>query len=300
MGISPDARANLSPPASHLEAVPDLPTPLNRTGRGQGSLQAVPDGPGAMRPWVVGPFLSLLGPQPEAIPAAAADPAVADGLQLHWDGIDGRSLRLVSPSQQHEPAPGDWVLRVPLEPLLLRASAQGVLQDLVIDWPEALVPGETTQHLADTYAALVAATEAGPTGQWLQLEEQLLAQLASFLHRPDLAGAHRRDRGWRHLCLSLSWMAEHLTEDFNLAEVAVVAGITPRALQMAYRKHLNKRPLQSLRLLRLAELRRLLLQSANPSRRLMEHLDRCGLSRSGSTARHYRERYGEKPSQTRR
>jgi transcriptional regulator GlxA family with amidase domain len=69
---------------------------------------------------------------------------------------------------------------------------------------------------------------------------------------------------------------------------------------MAYRKHLDKRPLQSLRLLRLAELRRLLLQSASPSRRLMEHLDRCGLSRSGSTARHYRERYGEKPSQTRR
>ena len=260
----------------------------------------MPDEPGPVRHSVVGPFLSLLGPQPEAIPAAAADPVVADGLQLHWDGNDGRSLRLVSPSQPREPDPGDWVLQVPLEPLLLQASAQGVLQGLVIDRPEALVSGETTQHLADTYAALAAATEAGPTGQWLQLEEQLLAQLASCLHRPDLSGAHRRDRGWRHLCQSLSWMAEHLAEDFNLAEVAAVAGITPRALQMAYRKHLDKRPLQSLRLLRLAKLRRLLLQSASPSRRLMEQLDRCGLSRSGSTARHYRERYGEKPSQTRR
>lgn len=298
MGNSPDARANLPPPAPHLAAVPDLPPPRTPTGRGPRGLQAVADGPGSIASRCHGPFLSLLGPQTPAIPAEADHPALADALQLHWDGSDGRSLRLVPPGQQRQPAPCDRVLQVPLEPLLLQASAQEGLQDLVIDRPEALLPGETTQPLVDTFAALIASAKASQPTQWLQLEELLLAQLTSCLRRPDLAGAQRRDRGWRHLCLSLTWMAGHLADDFNLAEVAEVAGITPRALQMAYRKHLAKRPLQSLRLMRLAELRRLLLQSATPSRRLVAHLDRCGLSRSGSTARHYRERYGEKPSQT--
>lgn len=299
MGTSPDARANLSPPTPHLEVVPDLPTPLSGADHGQRNLKALAGGQDPTLTCVHGPFLSLLAAQSGRAPAAAEHPAAADVLQLHWDANTGGSLRLVPPGQPWQPNPGDWVLRVPLEPLLLQASAQDGIQDLVIDRPEALDPGETSHPLAESCAALIAATEAGQRSPWLHLEERLLEQLASCLRRPDLATAQRRDRGWRHLCLTLSWMANNLALDFSLADMAEVAGITPRALQMAYRRHLDKRPLQSLRLLRLAQLRRLLLQQAKPSRRLIEHLDCCGLSRSGSTAWHYRERYGEKPSQTR-
>jgi transcriptional regulator GlxA family with amidase domain len=67
---------------------------------------------------------------------------------------------------------------------------------------------------------------------------------------------------------------------------------------MAFRRHLNKRPLQSLRELRLARLRRLLLQGGRRPG-MAEALRQCGLPGNGTTARHYGERFGEKPSQTR-
>lgn len=274
--MTTDASPDVLLPSAHLRPVPDL-RPIRTTPSAQG------------------PFLSLSGPRLRTRPAAMS----ADCLQLRWSETEPRALQLVPPGpQQPLPGPGIWVLTVPLEPLLLQTSVLGGLQQLVIDHPEALPAGPAQQSLAQRAAALARCAEQGHTALWLQEEQTLIQQLAIHLQRPDLSGAQRRDRGWRHLNVSLAWMAEHLADDFNLPDVAAVAGVTPRALQMAYRRHLDKRPLQSLRLLRLAALRRLLLESPSPSRRLSDDLERCGLSRSGSTARHYQDRYGEKPSQT--
>jgi AraC-like DNA-binding protein len=299
--MSATASPNLTRATSHLEPVPDLPVPMVRLHRGPGSLQLQMHDTCPGRACIHGPFLSLYSPQPDR---NGPLPPQADGLHLQWQPANPCSLQLVPPGQQRPVAPDCWLLQVPLEPLLLKASAGDCLPNLVIDHLDALPAADSQQPLVNLASSLIASAanadcDQGRSTQWLQLEEQLITQLVQCLQRPDLAGAQRRDRGWRHVSLSLAWMAAHLGDAFSLADVAAEAGITPRALQMAYRKHLGKRPLQSLRLLRLAELRRLLLQSASPTRRLIEHLERCGLTRSGSTARHYRERYGEKPSQTR-
>lgn len=248
----------------------------------------------------LGPHLSLLGPAGavgDALPSACP----ADSLQLCWSEPDSAlDLVLHGPGQPLPRQPHSWVLTLPLEPLLLEAIQHGLHNDLVVDCSQPQQLGHSAGgDLAETAAALVGCAERGQTTVWLLREQQLIQQLCLALQRPLTQGQPRRDRGWRHLLVSLSWMAEHLADDFSLADLAGVACITPRALQIAYRKHLDKRPLQSLRLLRLAKLRESLLANSPESGRLLDHLVRCGLSASGNTARHYRERYGETPSQTR-
>jgi transcriptional regulator GlxA family with amidase domain len=93
-------------------------------------------------------------------------------------------------------------------------------------------------------------------------------------------------------------MDRWLADDLSLADLSRETGVSPRALQMAFRRHLQKRPLQSLRELRLARLRQLLLQGGRRPG-MVEALRQCGLPGNGTTARHYQERFAEKPSQTR-
>lgn len=131
--MSPDARTTFAPTVSHLQPVPDLPpTPL---------VTCTP-----------GPFLSLTGPRSLSRPA----PAGADCLQLRWAETNPDTLQLVPPAPlQPLPGPGMWVLQVPLEPVLLQASAVNALQDLVIDRPEALRSGSLQRSLFSTVATLV-------------------------------------------------------------------------------------------------------------------------------------------------
>lgn len=264
-----------------------------------GSLQLQPAEGGEVRRWVHGPHLSLHSPSTDGsdgLPQVCP----ADCLQLRWSA-DGPQVGLVlhCPHQPLARQPLWWVLTIPLEPLLLAAAEHGLLDNLVIDGEAPLQLASGPNDLTTTAAELLESAEHGQSSRWLQLERRLLLQLSQTLQRPRALTVPRGDRGWRHVNVSLAWMQRHLEENFVLPDLAAVAGITPRALQMAYRKHLGKRPLQSLRMLRLAELRRQLLTMPGSSRRLLDHLEQCGLSPSGNMARHYRERYGEKPSQTR-
>ena len=262
-------------------------------------LRPRPDAPHACS---LGPILSL---------KSVASPAVwacrADQLQLRWQ-TSGRgaldALAVDPPGSRGESIPGSWILQLPLEHLVLAADRQGVAEKLVVDEPRHL-QAETsdragTERLLCALRALQLHGQEGQTGDWLSLEPRLLDGLVAVLLacRSETNG-HRRDRGWQHLIQSLRRMRSGLQEDLSLPELSVATGVSPRALQMAFRRHLNKRPLQSLRELRLAHLRQLLLEVDRPAN-LLQTVERCGLPSNSTTARHYQERYGEKPSQTRR
>ncbi len=283
----------------------------------------LPAGGSSTRPVVHGPLLSLQAP-PAAEPGdgAAAEHCPADRLQLRWRlsasqageasvtpanaasaQVQLQDLQLDPPTSAVRPEAGRWRLQVPLEPLLLLAHGRGRGLQLVIDQPLQLTGPAAPPGLRQTLAALCRSGLDGQTSSWLLLETQLLTQLVQLLTRPLQAaatgGLPRQDRGWQHVLLSLERMQHNLQDNLNLQDLSTATGVSPRALQMAYRRHLGKRPLQSLRELRLARLRRLLLLGQRQSRSLVEVLEECGLPGNGITARYYQERYGEKPSQTR-
>lgn len=279
----------------------------------------LPASDSGQRPVVHGPMLILQGPaatETEAGPAICTCPA--DRLQLRWTLTPApaseaaeaeaaaarlQDLRLDPPTSTVRPAADSWLLQVPLEPLLLLAHGRGRGLQLAIDQPLQLQGLAAPPGLRQTLAALCRSGLEGQTSSWLLLETQLLTQLVQLLTRPLQAaatgGLPRQDRAWQHVLLSLERMQRNLQEGLSLQDLSTATGVSPRALQMAYRRHLDKRPLQSLRELRLARLRRLLLLGQRQSRSLVDVLEECGLPGNGITARYYQERYGEKPSQTR-
>lgn len=227
-----------------------------------------------------------------------------DRLQLRWQATaTGAISRLCldPPGWTALPSGRSWTLQVPLEHLILAADRRGLGLALCLDAGRDLsAAGAETAAVVANLAALCRHARAGDTGAWLGLETRLLNQLVDqCVSRPGRDGiGPRQDRGWQHVLDTLRRMAEGIGDALTLADLSAATGVSPRALQMAYRRHLHKRPLQSLRELRLAELRRRLL-AANAHGGLAQHVVRCGLPANGSTARHYQERYWEKPSQTR-
>ncbi|MBM5823970.1 MAG: helix-turn-helix domain-containing protein [Cyanobacteria bacterium M_surface_10_m2_119] len=262
-------------------------------------LRPRPDAPHACS---LGPILSL-----QAAAAGSAWTCRTDQLQLRWQmggGGELESLTIDPPGSNGHPPPGSWMLLLPLEHLVLAADRQGLAEKLVVDEPWHQRGGQRdcleTERLREAMHALHGHGRDGRTGAWLSLEPKIVELLVGVLLacRSD-GGGYRRDRGWQHLIQSLRRMRSGLQDDLSLPELSVATGVSPRALQMAFRRHLNKRPLQSLRELRLSRLRQLLLEVDRPGN-LLQTVELCGLPSNSTTARHYQERYGEKPSQTRR
>jgi AraC-like DNA-binding protein len=242
---------------------------------------------------VLGPILNLRAP-------GNCPPCRPDQIQLHWQEQTDRwpiDLDFDPPGQRAAPPPTSWSLVLPLEQLLLAADRRGLVVDLAVDTCCRL-HSSSGARLAAAIGRLHNLADQGLSHDWLLQEPPLLDLLVDALLAAPVPATPRQDRGWRHVIDSLRCMERGLDADISLADLSHETGVSPRALQMAFRRHLNKRPLQSLRELRLARLRHLLLQGG---RRLgmAEALRRCGLTGNGTTARHYKERFGEKPSQTR-
>lgn len=85
-------------------------------------------------------------------------------------------------------------------------------------------------------------------------------------------------------------------EPLTLGDVAAAAGVGGRALQIAFRRHLGCSPLTFLRLVRLADARRLL--GLGLVSRVTDAAMQAGFWHLGEFAVAYRQRYGEKPSTT--
>ncbi|GAA1162027.1 hypothetical protein GCM10009630_70400 [Kribbella jejuensis] len=97
---------------------------------------------------------------------------------------------------------------------------------------------------------------------------------------------------------ALAYMESHLDQPIGVADIAAAAGVTVRALQAAFRRHLDSTPLDHLRRLRLAEVRAELL-AADPTETTVAAIAaRWGFHHHGRMTAAYRDLYGELPSTT--
>lgn len=98
---------------------------------------------------------------------------------------------------------------------------------------------------------------------------------------------------------AIAYIETHLAEDIAVADIATAAFVSVRALQLAFRKHLDTTPLALLRRLRLAAAHEQL-RAAAPG----EHVTvttiayQWGFTHSGRFAMEYKRVYGQHPSQT--
>lgn len=98
---------------------------------------------------------------------------------------------------------------------------------------------------------------------------------------------------------AVAFMGEHLGEDIGLAQIAAAARMSPRGLQVAFRREKDTTPMAHLRFLRL-EAARADLQAADPTQgdTVAAVAARWGFTHLGHFAAAYRERYGQAPATT--
>lgn len=133
------------------------------------------------------------------------------------------------------------------------------------------------------------------------LEEFVMSALL-YSHRSnytEVLARPERSPGRRAVRKALDYIESHLSEQVEVAELAVAAGVGVRSLQQGFREELNCTPLAYVRDRRLDRVR-LELLDAGPD----DHLTvtdvavRWGFTHLGRFAVAYRQRFGESPSQT--
>ncbi|MFI5695318.1 helix-turn-helix domain-containing protein [Kribbella sp. NPDC051586] len=97
---------------------------------------------------------------------------------------------------------------------------------------------------------------------------------------------------------ALAFMESHLDQAITIADIAAAAGVTVRAVQTAFQRHVGATPLGELRRLRLAEVRSELVAAVPAERTVAEIAVRWGFHHHGRMAAAYLEQYGELPSTT--
>ncbi|WP_093116756.1 AraC family transcriptional regulator [Salinihabitans flavidus] len=96
---------------------------------------------------------------------------------------------------------------------------------------------------------------------------------------------------------ALTVIHDRMEGPLSLPAIAAAAGVTPRSLQMAFRRELDVTPMQYLRDLRLRFARHLLLEGASDMT-VGEACYRSGHAHFGRFSTAYREKFGESPHQT--
>jgi AraC-like DNA-binding protein len=108
----------------------------------------------------------------------------------------------------------------------------------------------------------------------------------------------RRDARPATLQRAVSFIEANADIDITIADIARAAGVTVRAVQLAFRRHLDTTPAAYLRRVRLDQAHRQL-QAADPDRDSVTAVAyRWGFSSPGRFAAYYRRAYGVPPSQT--
>ena len=86
--------------------------------------------------------------------------------------------------------------------------------------------------------------------------------------------------------------------DITIQEIAAAADVTPRAIQYAFREHLDVTPLEYLRRVRLERAHKAL-TLADPARDTVTAIaGRCGFPHPGRFSSAYKAAFGVEPSQT--
>ncbi|MFI2608386.1 helix-turn-helix transcriptional regulator [Kitasatospora sp. NPDC018619] len=194
------------------------------------------------------------------------DPALLDAVAPA--GADGRGPVRLSGSRPVDPAANRQL-----------TAAVAYVRDHVLDNPaaceSALLVASAAQHLA-------------------------AATLAALPHtaRTDGAPADRLDGGPAALRRAVAFIEANAERDVALADIAEAAFVTPRALQYAFRRHLDTTPLRYLRRVRLDAAHRELSAAGPGTTTVTEVAMRWGFAHPGHFAGLYREAYRRSPGDT--
>ncbi|MBW9204561.1 helix-turn-helix transcriptional regulator [Mumia sp. zg.B17] len=108
----------------------------------------------------------------------------------------------------------------------------------------------------------------------------------------------RRDASEHAVNRAIAFMEEHADTELSVADIADAARVTPRSLQIAFRRHLGTTPMAYARRVRLDHARRDLLAGRDGDT-VTAVASRWGFHNHGRFAAEYRELYGENPGDTR-
>ena len=102
----------------------------------------------------------------------------------------------------------------------------------------------------------------------------------------------------RMLRRALDFIDGNAEYDITIRDIAAAADVTPRAIQYAFREHLQTTPLEYLRRVRLERAHKALV-SADPARETVTSIaGRCGFTHPGRFSSAYKAVFGTEPSRT--
>lgn len=129
------------------------------------------------------------------------------------------------------------------------------------------------------------------------LDDLLLRAVLALLH-PDLFFGEDAPpaRASRRLTMACDYIDAHLTGRITLSDLEKVSGLSARSLQYAFRATFNRTPLQWATDRRLEKVREQILGARSGA--TLTGIAGAYFTNLGDFSRLYRERYGERPSQT--
>jgi AraC-like DNA-binding protein len=114
----------------------------------------------------------------------------------------------------------------------------------------------------------------------------------------DPTAEDRRDAHPATLRRAVAFIDEHAHEDISIADIAAAAHVTIRAVQLAFRRHMDTTPTQYLRRVRLAHAHRDLTMGDPERESVTAVAVRWGFAGASRFAAQYRQAYGALPSHT--
>lgn len=162
----------------------------------------------------------------------------------------------------------------------------------VLDRPTADAWIRTADHLRGALAG------EGPGPLLLGAWTRLLGASVLEVFTPEGTGTHDADARPAPLRRAVAYIEAHPDVDLSPADLAEVAGVGVRALQLAFRKHLGTTPLAHLRRIRLDRVHADLL-AADPDHQTVARIAAgWGFSDPSRFTALYKQTYGQLPSRT--
>lgn len=113
-----------------------------------------------------------------------------------------------------------------------------------------------------------------------------------------MRGSEKTTMQPRMLRRALDFIRDNAQYDITIRDIASAADVTPRAIQYAFREHMDTTPLEYLRRIRLERAHREL-KSADPAYDTVTSIaGRCGFSHPGRFSSAYKQVFGTEPSRT--
>jgi AraC-like DNA-binding protein len=157
----------------------------------------------------------------------------------------------------------------------------------------------TTNYLAELIADPDAATQPLIRGSTARL--LAAAALTTFPNTATIepSSQDRRDATSATVRRAIAFIEQHANTDISVADIAAAANVSIRAVQLAFRRHLDAAPMQYLREVRLDHVHRELL-AADPTSgdSVTDIATRWGFYSLSRFAAHYRRAFGVAPRDT--